>query len=809
MASFAVGRSGCRAELPQVRVAVIRNQGETMLSPSNDVVPFLEAQGGERWAVTAFDERDFGGALGAAADFDVIVLGYNATLYTPELRAALRAAPPTAPVLLMHQREQHCFAFLRDELELEVVELDGGVREAVIPRERTESFEPLLSWPNAQLTKEKRLAVKSIRGLSFSPDGAWRLVMEAQRGAQRLPVLVRTRSDHRRRIVACSLLLRPAAEPEHGRLLENLLVYCAFGWPDVGLVEVSDDTGSSDRVRDLALGMAMWTERCVRLTVPSATVMPINAWPLRGVKRIVAPEEVRPEAVDGLDGAPAWFRRGGELIQVGADGEIAVKARLTDRFIVLREWAMWFGRLPEREWLDRLSPARAVLRMLDDVARADPSKLPEDVRFKVSPTEYSAEVAALIRSRVRHRNNVDETISATAAALDLDRLTGERALSSLKRRQLRGWLEDQLDFAGRSEQLDILRCLADAELLERWLETWNDDWGTTDPRHRVDALVATRLREAVHACWPQGDEPQELLEAAVEALDGEQIVEDLRHGPLLCADFVSALYSRSPDHPGAASDVFDPERFPSSVAAALDRVRAGGLYTSTLDVRSVCAHTQAIFRHVERHPAGLRFLADRGEVPSTVAESVLQEATKARHNEREARRDLPALGKAVLVLGTLTLALAAVGLLDLWRVSGVTVSIRPWWLVAPAVAVPACALAALRWIVLKRSERLERRDLRLAQNAMGVAALALALVAGTFAWRVGAPDGGVTTLALTLAPLAGTTAFALLLAALRRFDLAPEWAFGLAGVIGDIKSPLASLTKRLTERRSGRTSPPS
>jgi hypothetical protein len=324
----------------------------------------------------------------------------------------------------------------------------------------------------------------------------------------------------------------------------------------------------------------------------------------------------------------------------------------------------------------------------------------------------------------------------------------------------------------------------------------------------MDALVATRLREAVHACWPNGDEPQDLLDAAVEALDGDQVVDDLRHGPLLCAQFISALYSRGPGRPGAASKVFDAERFPRSVAAALDRISAGGLYTSTLDVRSVCAHTQAIFRHVERHPAGLRFLAGRGEVPSTVAESVLQEATRARHSEREARRDLPALGKAVLVLGTLTLALAAVGLLDLWRVSGVTVSIQPWWAVAPAVVVPACALAALRWVVLQRSQRIERRDLWLGQNAMAVAALALALVAGTFAWRVGAPDGDVTALALALGPLAGTTAFALLLVALNRFDLAPEWAFSLASVIGDIKSPLASLTKRLTEPRSGRSSPP-
>ncbi len=128
MASYAVGESGSSAELPRVRIAVIRHQGETMLSPSHDIVPFLQAQGEDRWAVTVFDERDFGGALGATTAFDLIVLGYNATTFTPELRAALCAAPPSAPVLLLHQRDQPCFDFLRGSVEIEVVKFDDGMQ---------------------------------------------------------------------------------------------------------------------------------------------------------------------------------------------------------------------------------------------------------------------------------------------------------------------------------------------------------------------------------------------------------------------------------------------------------------------------------------------------------------------------------------------------------------------------------------------------------------------------------------------------------------------------------------------------------
>jgi hypothetical protein len=101
MASFAIGTSGTKVELPQVRVAVIRDQTETILAPSNDVVPFLEAQDGDRWALRLFDERDFGGALGGSAEFDVIVLGYNATLFSTALRDALRSAAPAAPLLVV------------------------------------------------------------------------------------------------------------------------------------------------------------------------------------------------------------------------------------------------------------------------------------------------------------------------------------------------------------------------------------------------------------------------------------------------------------------------------------------------------------------------------------------------------------------------------------------------------------------------------------------------------------------------------------------------------------------------------------
>ena len=791
MSSFAVGSSGCRAELPLVRVGVIRHQGETMLSPSHDVVPFLAAQDPPRWAVTAFDERDFGGALGAAAELDVIVLGYNATLYTPELRAALEQAPPNVPVLLLHQREQHCFGFLRDRLAIEIVELDP-VGEAVSPRERSDAFEPLLNWPHAGLMARRRFRAKAIRALSFSPDGAWRVVMEAQQGAQRFPVLVRTRADHGQRMVACSLLLRPAAQEAHGRLLENLLVYCAFGWPEVGLVDLEGHGTAAARMRDLEHGMAMWTQRTVRVRVPKGARLPVDDWPLQGVKRVVAPAELTADRIDPAASAP-WFRRGGELIRVDAGGGISVTAELTDRFIVVRRWAMWFGGLSDQAWLERLSSARAVLRMLEDVALADPAKLPFDLRFKVAPADYAHEVKGLLAARLRP-DNVEETISATAAALDLDRLVGGSALSLSRRRKVKRWLRGQLDGAVWSDQLDILRSLGEPDLLLENLKRWRGGWRGGDPRHRVDALVATRLREAVLACWPKGDEPDDLLDdAALATLDGDPVLEDLRHGPLLCADFVSALYAHRP--PGATrSKLFDPERFARSVAVAVGRVRAAGLYTDTADVRTVCAHTQAILRHLADHPAGLRFAPESGELPSSVAESVLEEATRARASEREARRDLPALGRAMVAFAAVSLAVAGVGLLELWHLASVTVRTEHWGLIALAGGLPAAVLVTLRWGLRDRADGDERRDLWVAQSAVVVVAIALAAVAATAIWRV--PDE--LGLSITLGLAAGAVVLAVLLIMLRELGLVPLWATNLPTIVGSVTGPLTALTKRLT-----------
>ncbi len=785
MASFAVGGSGATVELPPVRVAIVRDQGESTLAPSNDIVPFLEARGRERWDIQTFDERDFGGALGAAGEFDVIVLGYNATAFAPALREALREAPPTAPVLMLHQREQDCFEFLGEELAIDLVKLGDGVAEAVIPRERQPAYEPVLNWPHADLTVDGRLRAKAIRGLSFSRDGAWRVVLEAQRGAQRLPVLIRTRTDHRQRIVACSLLLRPAAEAAHGDLLENLLVYCAFGWPDVALVELEGDATAVQRIRGFEQGMAMWAGGSVRVVIPATEPLPIDRWPLRGVKRIVAPAELSWDAQ-----ASGWMRRGGELIRVAADGGVVVTAQLTDRFVLLRQWAVWFAALPEPQWLARLSTARSVLRVLAAVEE-DPALL-EDVRFEVEPAAYAREVAALVADRLRG-DNVDETISTTAAALDLDALTGKRALSGLRRRRVEAWLQEQLDGATRSDQLDILRALGDQELLRGRLEQWRDDWPAEHADRRIDALVATRLREAVHACWPAGGEPEGLLsDATLAALDDDLVVGELRHSPLLCAEFLAAFYARND-----ASPLFDVGHFPRSLAVAVDHVSARGLFTETPDVRAVCSHSLAMFRHLERHPAGLRFLAERGELPQSAAESVLQEATRARGSEREARRDLPALGIAVLVLASIALGLEAIALLGLWRLTGIEVSVRPWWLPLALLAITVGVLATLRWFVLVRTERVERRDLRLAQNVVASLALGIALVVATLAWRVGAPNGGVTALALVLGPLVGSTAFAALLVLLRRLGLAPQWSMRVLGLSGDIKSPLAALTKLL------------
>jgi hypothetical protein len=65
----------------------------------------------------------------------------------------------------------------------------------------------------------------------------------------------------------------------------------------------------------------------------------------------------------------------------------------------------------------------------------------------------------------------------------------------------------------------------------------------------------------------------------------------------------------------------------------------------------------------------------------------------------------------------------------------------------------------------------------------------------------------VTAFSLAVGPLVGATAFALVLFVLRHWDLAPGWATRVPSLVGDIKAPLAFLTKKLTEPHQDQTPP--
>lgn len=789
MAWAELGSERYRAELSRARVGVIQHEPESLLTPGHDVLPFLRSRP-DHWSVEAFSERDFGALLGAADRFDVIVVGFNALLNCDELRAALHDHVPATPMLVLHQRESNCWSFLREDLALSVSPLGSRVDRASVPRERDADDEPLLRWPHRALDRELR--GEAVRSFAFSPDGAWRVVLEVTRGAQRVPVLVRTRSNHASRVVACSVLLRPAQDTEHGHLLENLLTYCASGWPDLAIADVPGADSSYDPDA-LARGMGMWSERCLRVSFDVPKDIPMDRWPLRGVRRLLVPESLEPGAVRDSRGGDKWFNRGGILVQMGASGRLTYHVGSRDRLIVLRRWAVWFGAAAPKVWLGRLSTARAVLRLLAQIEPYDRQILSEDLKVKTSPHEYAGPVAQLIASRVRH-GNVDRTISATASVLDLDRLTGGQALTPWSKHRVRTWLESQLPQAGPEDQLEILRSLAGQEGLHEQL------------RHHhpadVSAVYATRLREAVRACWPAGDEPADLVpEPILDELANPRLEEELEQWPLLSAEFLAALYApaMSPSD-GDGGRLFDLERFASAEAVALSRLQAPDPAAPASEARLVCARTLAMLWHLRRNPLGaLRALPDAAELPAGTVESVLEEATRARAGEREARHDLPALGTAAFLLGTGTLAMAAVALLALWDAWDVRQD--PWWPALPlALAATLAILGAFRWGLMPRLEaRADRRDLRFSQTIVGVFALAIALAAGTKGWALG---GDSLAGKLAMGPLLFSTAFAALALVLSRFRVSPGWAQELLSITTDIKSPLTAIRERFSRRTS-------
>jgi hypothetical protein len=284
--------------------------------------------------------------------------------------------------------------------------------------------------------------------------------------------------------------------------------------------------------------------------------------------------------------------------------------------------------------------------------------------------------------------------------------------------------------------------------------------------------------------------------------------EGLRSGSLRCAELLgpwARCHQRDPRHPLSRLD--DPHAA-DVAASALD-----GLATSrALTDDEALAESDGHHLSVEAH-ALLRWLATQREagealqvrpqsreLPLKAVASVLGEVQRAREQEQRAERDVPAMGTAVLILGSLALAALAVAFLAVISWPGVEID-GSTALAAGLCAVGAAALLALlRWVALARRELAEpeRRDLVFTRAVVTSAVLLGAAVALAYAWE---QTSALAVALLVLVVAAGVLGAVFL--GLRNLRLAPRWTADLVAIIGDPRGLL-----EWVRRREARDRPP-
>jgi hypothetical protein len=480
-------------ELPAYRVAVVQDESETLHNPTLDVVGALGDR--ERWRCQLFNERTFDSLLAAQGEFDCIALGPNVVYRNPRIWASIEAV--TVGLLVLHQLR------LPEEpgqkpppLGLSVAELEreGASYPVRVATQRDPELEVLLNWPEA--IDPQALVARTACALKPAPETAWRPVLELEDGR---PVLVRSLVTHDPRIVVCSLLLESGTE-SHRDLLRNMLVFCAAGTPTT--VALTDD--GARWARTLARKLRLRGVNAVEGD-SKASDLDFARWPLRTASDVIVPR-----GLPGIPGQEGWLARGGRLTAVDADtGELHVLYKAPDAHWVARRWSAWAQTGAAEARLTSVMSARAYHRTLAALRAPLGDELE---RFGLSdPAAYVDEVCALVASRLGPHDNLEETISATAALLELGQLVpGSIELATAER--VEAWLRAVAMSAGPEDQLEIAHVLRDRSLLEVALP---------DLRRPLSASSVSRVRRAALASdaleldLPLDDEHRELVLAEV------------------------------------------------------------------------------------------------------------------------------------------------------------------------------------------------------------------------------------------------------------------------------------------------------
>ena len=660
--------SGLEMESSCYSVALLQGEAEIFHTPAYDIAPWLAACG--QFSVEVFSDHGVEALHTLAPQFDCIVIGPNAIYTNDLLRPILHEGLPDANLLVLSQFSRDDLAWLSGDLALRVENLPEECREAFLARRETTEDEVLLHWPcrlgepaggfDAPLLRDG----SAIRGIRIPPgDSGWDPVLEVRRTERRWPVLLRTKPGKARRIVVSELRLEPANR-EHRQLLENMVTYCAAGPPEVAVVQRDPgNSGVGARIRGglpeahiVAGKLRLQGAAVVELHARGSAPLPFQSWPLRAVEQVVLLDG-RASADDVLRSSEAetWLRDGGTLVTRDDDGRLQLTSGADDALWVAERWASWFRATDPRTWLERVHRCRAVLSARAGFYADSRGLQPARLGLSQDRDHMRREVARMLHKHIGHdhlgheNDNIDHTISTTAAALDLDELVDGDALRHPDR--LRSWLRRQFNDARLEDRLDIARALHDEDLFHE---------ATAGLGSRpLSALAQTRLRAAASACSVA---PEDLPALEEGALEHEQLLRELTTGRQLAAQYVEALVTfagRAPDHPLGRLDGPGLDRALTTLVERGSLRRITDTVTRPELAEELAAEARALLAYFRLSPENTLLIRPSAiELPFFTVQAILRQAAQARHAEEEALAEVRPVRRARGVLGVAAFAAA-------------------------------------------------------------------------------------------------------------------------------------------------------
>jgi hypothetical protein len=693
---------------PQYSIALVQNESEMLKVPEYDISAYFEND--DRWNVDLFTERTVGALVEGSASFDCIVIGYNAIHKSPQILPALRDRPLAGGLLVLHQLSESGFSFLTGELELRAVKLLASVDHVSVVADLKPTDEILLSWPEPVQLREERSApggdplhgldATAHFGLAPGPRSDWRTVLQAEGRRRLVPVLVRSRTGRWPPVAATTVLLAPR-RPAHRNLLTNLLLWCAAGSPDAVVLEVPDSSRASALHRKLRLQGV----RAIAHRAQDPSELDFDAWPYRGTESVMLPPDWDPTAKaewPGGDssGALGFLQRGGRLLVQGP-GHLTVRYGESDPEWVAAHWARWFQATPRVTWHGGAGSSRpgslgqtlAVLRVLSvlrGVSNGGISPGQHAVRRVLDemndraagidcerlnleePTEYLEPVSRLLRRRIGKASSVEETVSATVAALEIDGLLGRAALEPEVRGRLEGWLRSSFEDLEPVDQLEIARVLPGSEFAKRALKAARDV--------QLTPVLIISLREAIVASGVgPGDAEDVPQHAAVRTMAR------LRSSPVLAANYLLSLADLEAHWDGKAGAVGHLLINPPVAEvdqAVLGLGRHGALLQpgggeQAADAELMGAEALALIAYFGRDPVPTHSVAPEGKAASHVLAAAFEEAHELRRENEELvhrAESLELSSRLARVAGPLAIVAGVALLLMLVAAA--------WWLVA-------------------------------------------------------------------------------------------------------------------------------